>query len=90
MATVGDEIDNLTERISTKNRVIYTAGADYTLGNNAPFFIEVPSGGGSVNIPLKVDKLKLKQCRLDIIQPHLQRFGQQQQLTWLLHSNDTY
>jgi hypothetical protein len=48
MATVGDEIDNLTERISTKNRVIYTAGADYTLGNNAPFFIEVPSGGGSV------------------------------------------
>jgi hypothetical protein len=41
-------IDNLTKRLSGKNRVLYTSGADFTLPGGGSFFIEVPSGGGSV------------------------------------------
>jgi hypothetical protein len=41
-------LDEFKERASSKNRYIYTAGADFTRTDGDPFFIEVPSGGGSV------------------------------------------
>lgn len=42
------QVDDFKERVSGKNRVLYTSGADYTRPGGGFFFIEVPAGGGSV------------------------------------------
>jgi hypothetical protein len=48
MSSTEKLLDNLKERITTDNRYLYTAGADFTRSDGDGFFIEVPSGGGSV------------------------------------------
>lgn len=46
-------IDRMKTRVTTDNRYLYTSGADFTLPAGTVFFLEVPSGGGSVKYTTK-------------------------------------
>lgn len=41
-------LNQILNRQNPSNRILYTSGADFTLPGGGIFFIEVPSGGGSV------------------------------------------
>lgn len=48
LIAVFTKLDELTSRLSTKNRIILTSGNSFNRPEGAPFFIYLPSGGGSV------------------------------------------